>query len=295
MNEDFGYLKDEEQSRASVIIKKCLLTGTVLFSILCFVYISINAYYFVYSDNNNEIKTIKSPEEPIKVIEGAVQTEDGVTVISDLDKNVYENIVGNKKETMEKTKSSLKMPDRPVNPPSNLSSYAIKETIANNKNGNKSAQTEKSNEKIIIYDAASKTSINDSQGKSKLAKEENNAVKTDATSDKKIETKLASSGNARNQNPPATKTKIPKQASRVQLAAMNSSKSASDYWEKLDEQHPKLFSGLKPVIQEVNLGQRGMFYRLQIDGFYSQVEAEEFCLKFINQTSKTRADCIVVE
>ena len=293
MNEDFGYLKDEEQSRASVIVKKCLLAGTVLFSILCFIYISMNAYYFVYSDNNNEIKTIKSPEEPIKVVEGAIQTEDGITVISDLDKNVYENIVGNKKESLEKTRTGLKIPERPVNPAVNPSNRTKKEMLIN-KDNNKSVQLTKNNEKVIIYDAASKANINESQAKSKLSKKETDA-KIENNSEKKVEAKLTTSENIRNQNQATIKTKSPKQASRVQLAAMNSAKSASDYWEKLDEKHSKLFSGLKPVIQEVNLGQRGMFYRLQIDGFYSQIEAEEFCLKFINQTGKTKSDCIVVE
>ena len=280
MNEDFGYLKDEEQSRASVIVKKCLLAGTVLFSILCFIYISVNAYHFVYNDNNSEIKTIKSPEEPIKVIEDAVPSESDVTVISDLDKNVYENIVGNKKESMEKTKT-IKIQEKPTIPTINLSNPTKKEAAINSKGEIKNAGT--NNEKIIIYDAASKTSTNKLPGK------------TETDIDKKVETKPAISENTRNQNKAATPTKNSKRTSRVQLAAMNSTKSASDYWEKLDDQHPKLFSNLKPVIQEVNLGQRGMFYRLQVDGFYSQIEAEDFCLKFINQTGKTKADCIVVE
>ena len=277
MNEDFGYLKDEEQSRAGVIVKKCLLAGTVLFSILCFIYISVNAYHFVYNDNNSDIKTIKSPEEPIKVVEDTTPNENDVTVISDLDKNVYENIVGNKKESMEKTKT-IKMPTAPS---VNLPSATKKEALINGKNEIKTAGT--NNEKIIIYDAASKTSTNKLQDK------------TEADTNKKVEIKSATSENTRNQDKAPAPAKNSKKTSRVQLAAMNSAKSASDYWEKLDDHHPKLFSGLKPVIQEVNLGQRGMFYRLQVDGFYSQVEAEEFCLKFINQTGKTKSDCIVVE
>ena len=53
--------------------------------------------------------------------------------------------------------------------------------------------------------------------------------------------------------------------------------------------------GLKYFVQEVKLGQKGTFYRLQIGEFESQVEAENFCVKFIAQTQKTRSDCIVVE
>jgi hypothetical protein len=45
----------------------------------------------------------------------------------------------------------------------------------------------------------------------------------------------------------------------------------------------------------VSLGKRGIFYRLQIGEFFNQIEAEEFCGKYVAQTKKSRADCIVVE
>ena len=93
--------------------------------------------------------------------------------------------------------------------------------------------------------------------------------------------------------PPVKKSE--KRTIRVQLAAMSSESAAEDNWGKLNRLHSELFSGLKPFIEKVDLGKRGTFYRLQIGNFYNQVEAEDFCNKYVVRTQKTRADCIVVE
>ena len=76
---------------------------------------------------------------------------------------------------------------------------------------------------------------------------------------------------------------------------MTSVKSAEDYWVKLNEAYSRLLSSLDPYIEEVDLGKRGTFYRLQVGTFYNQIEAEEFCNKYVAKTHKTRADCIIVE
>ena len=82
---------------------------------------------------------------------------------------------------------------------------------------------------------------------------------------------------------------------RVQIAAMSSKSVAEANWQKLKTEHSKIFSKLKPFIEEINLGKKGSFYRLQVGNFFNQVEADEFCVKYINATQKNKADCIVVE
>ena len=57
----------------------------------------------------------------------------------------------------------------------------------------------------------------------------------------------------------------------------------------LSEQDAKYF------IEEADLGRRGVFYRLQIGDFFNQIDAEEFCTRFVSQAQKTRSDCIIVE
>lgn len=82
---------------------------------------------------------------------------------------------------------------------------------------------------------------------------------------------------------------------RVQIAAMTSQDSAQSYWRKISDKHPEVFDGLRPFVEEVDLGKRGIFFRLQIGNFFNQPDAENFCSRYISQTKKTRADCIVVE
>ena len=82
---------------------------------------------------------------------------------------------------------------------------------------------------------------------------------------------------------------------RVQIAAMSSKSVAEANWQKLKTEHSKIFNKLKPFIEEINLGKKDSFYRLQVGNFFNQVEADEFCAKYINATQKNKADCIVVE
>jgi hypothetical protein len=83
--------------------------------------------------------------------------------------------------------------------------------------------------------------------------------------------------------------------SRVQVAALSSKNSAVEYWSRLKKSYPSLLSNLNYFTSEVNLGKKGTFYRLQIGNFKNQVDAEEFCRKFISQSGKSKADCIIVE
>ncbi len=82
---------------------------------------------------------------------------------------------------------------------------------------------------------------------------------------------------------------------KVQIAAMTSKSAAETFYNSLDSNHHELLSGLQKYIQEVDLGKRGKFYRVQIGKFYDQIRAEKFCENYILQTSKTRSDCIIVE
>jgi hypothetical protein len=76
---------------------------------------------------------------------------------------------------------------------------------------------------------------------------------------------------------------------------MTSKSAADEQWTRLSRRYSNLFSGLKPFTEAVNLGKKGIFYRLQIGNFYNQIEAEEFCSRYVAQAGKTKADCIVVE
>jgi len=272
--EDFGYLKDEEQHKVAIIAKKALLLGSVLFSISCFVYITVNAYYFAYQDKDSNIRVIKSPAEPIKIMaEG-----EGVTV-KDIDKTIYDNIVGNRGLARENF-NNIKIIEQATAPlVKNRNPDLVREgDLRNNYNQpsekNNSAiivdqaQPIKARDEIMVYNSSQKDSMNN---------------RKDGVNDASL--KSATRNVQQNL----------RGLSRVQVAALSSRKSAVEYWSKLSRDYPSLVSHLNYFISEVNLGKKGTFYRLQIGNFRNQVDAEEFCRKFISQSGKSRADCIIVE
>ena len=92
-----------------------------------------------------------------------------------------------------------------------------------------------------------------------------------------------------------TRTINGRKMSRVQLAAMTSKDSAIRFLEITKSKYSSIFSSLDGYIQEVDLGKRGVFFRVQIGEFYDQVRAENFCKKYIAAAQKTRSDCIVID
>jgi hypothetical protein len=226
-NEDFGYMIEKERHSRFSLARKPFKIAAVLISLLCFVLITISAYYFVSHGQDEHIEIIESPTHEIKV-----RNKSDDSRIKNIDKTIYDNIVGNKKDDLnKKTINIIKAP--------------------------RTAKPTKSNK--------NRASIL-------------NAEKDDSA-------KIA----------PGNYARIRKPYSRVQLAALKSKDSAYQYWSSLRKVHPKLFFQLKYFIQRADLGKRGIFYRLQIGDFRNQIKAEEFCIKFIAKTRKSRSDCIIVE
>jgi len=91
--------------------------------------------------------------------------------------------------------------------------------------------------------------------------------------------------------PAATQTAaIPADAYRIQLAALKSEAAASEAWAKLQKQYPDLLTALQPIIEKVDLGASGVFYRIQGGPLDSRNLAQDLCGK-LNQRGQ---QCIVV-
>ncbi len=272
--EDFGYSKQQDETRNTNIIKRAFLIGATLFSVACFVYITIQAYYFVYKDQNNNIETIKAAADPLKVVENDKDNPDTIKI----DSSIYEDIFGNKKANREKeikireyTQAAIPPKEEIAKTPTN--STNLSSTTAVN-------TTNQESQKIIVYSDNNK-------------KTDRNFLNTQNT---KIEDKKEIASTPPNSTSiKAGNNKTEKKSIRVQIAALTSKNSANDYYNNLQNKYTTLFSGLKPHIEQVDLGKRGIFYRLQIGNFYDQVKAEEFCNRYVMQTKKARADCIIVE
>jgi hypothetical protein len=267
--EDFGYLK-EEKAGFPLLLKKVFLLSATLFSIACFIYITIHAYKFVYGDDNQtgEIETIKSPEEPIKVVEGEGEIKENDNNKKS-DDSIYDDIFGNKKESLAQAIPKIHLAPEP---PKKVDPFIIHEGSLANINNVKSTENKNPNQKIVVYaDKKDENPSYDLLTKNKI--EEKKEVKT-----QEIRKKTAS-----------------KNLIKVQIAALTSKGAADEYWKKLNNIDPNLFSELKLFTEKIDLGKRGIFYRVQIGNFSTQTEADEFCNNYISRTKKSRADCILVE
>jgi hypothetical protein len=276
--EDFGYRRNEEKSQLGTPTRKFFLLCAAMFSIACFIYITISAYYYVYQDKDGNVETIKSPEGPIKIIEEEVETAANGSM--KIDRSIYEDIFGSKKEKLNQANPTVQTAVAPALPPKTLvqnNRQLVKENFPNAKlpGDAKPAQAAPTAaaatvQNPVVFSAQDKKAA---ATKDLLTKSESGATAT---------------------KPSAVGTNKKRQI-RVQVAAMTSKDAAQDAWKKINHLHTDLFSGLKPVIEEVDLGKRGIFYRLQIGNFFNQIEAEEFCSKYVAKTKKNKSDCIIVE
>lgn len=218
-------------------------------------------FCFIYI-THSAVKYFSQNRGEAKIIEASV---DPIKVIAtseiqsqdslQIDSSIYEDIFGNKKKKQEEI--TIKKVIVPALPP--------KENI---KTENVEIKKDNSNQKIIIYQDQ------ETQNQPKVLLNQENAI--NKTASKNIEKKG-------------------KNYVRVQIAAMTSKQAAYKYFESIKNKNPELFYGLEDFIQEVDLGKRGIFYRVQVGNFYDQIRAESFCKKYITQTSRNKADCIIVE
>ena len=280
--EDFGYVRDENKKDLASLSKKIFLSCATLFSISCFIYITIHAYYYVYGEKNSEVETIKSPEGPIKVVE-----EDELAIRGEepkINDSIYEDIFGTNKESLAKMAPKIRISPEPAIPPKKMAAE-LGESVPNLKESDATKETQvlakKPQQPIIVYSDKPK----ENEGAKDLLTKGNVAAKAEVKNTAK---------NVSDQNldkPKAAKRRFV----RIQVAALTSKKSAEEYWQKISNSNSRLFSNLKSFTGEVNLGKKGIFYRLQIGNFSDQIAAEDFCKRYTSQLQKSKADCIVVE
>jgi hypothetical protein len=277
--EDFGYLKDDNNNN-SAIIKKAAMIGATLFSISCFIYVTISAYNFIRMDEKNRvIEMIKSPQEPIKVVEEYKYDEinnqnNGIKI----DKEIYEDIFGNKKEALAANPKHIRMQEEPASPPIIDQQFQDEEELEN-------PQDQKIENSKTSTKQTTEAKINDQSNKIIVFSQNNQQNKNDQI--------LLGQTNKRSQLNTSDQHK--KRTVRVQVAAFNSKTLSKEYWQKINHDYNNLLSGLRYYIEEADLGKKGIFYRLQIGNFINQIEAENFCNRFVLQAKKTRSDCIIVE
>jgi len=76
----------------------------------------------------------------------------------------------------------------------------------------------------------------------------------------------------------------------VQLFSLNSTDAAEKGWNRIKNRHQDLLGDMELLIKEVDLDDRGVFYRGQIVPFPNQATALDLC----SQLKARKQDCLVV-
>ena len=77
----------------------------------------------------------------------------------------------------------------------------------------------------------------------------------------------------------------------VQLISVRTPAEASKEFLRIFNKNKSIIGNREPLVKEVDLGERGMFYRVNIPGFVSLDAANEFC----NALKENGQDCLVVK
>ena len=78
---------------------------------------------------------------------------------------------------------------------------------------------------------------------------------------------------------------------RVQIAALRSEADARDYWQRASSRRPDLTADTVDYIERADLGDKGIYFRLQLGHFADQDVAKDYC----DQLIATELSCFVVE
>ena len=81
----------------------------------------------------------------------------------------------------------------------------------------------------------------------------------------------------------------PRQDYMVQLSASRSRALARGVYARLQAEHDDLLGRRDPFILRVDLGDRGIFYRVNVAGFATKAAADSFCIDL----KKRGQDCLV--
>ena len=70
---------------------------------------------------------------------------------------------------------------------------------------------------------------------------------------------------------------VPAGPVRIQLASLRTPEAAKDEWSRLKREHPELLGNLTAVAVKADLGDKGVWYRVQTQSFDNAAAAERLC------------------
>ncbi|MDR2777292.1 MAG: SPOR domain-containing protein [Rickettsiales bacterium] len=81
---------------------------------------------------------------------------------------------------------------------------------------------------------------------------------------------------------------------RVQIIALRNSQQAANYVSRTKKLYGDMLKNLNVFVDELNLGEKGMFFRVQIGRFATREAAMDFCENFLKRGADGSANCILV-
>lgn len=82
---------------------------------------------------------------------------------------------------------------------------------------------------------------------------------------------------------------------RAQLIALKNKQQAHNFVEKTKKMYGNILKNLNVSIFEIDLGEKGIFYRVQVGNFNTKSDASKFCDEYLKITIKSPTNCIVVK
>jgi cell division septation protein DedD len=76
----------------------------------------------------------------------------------------------------------------------------------------------------------------------------------------------------------------------AQVASLKSAGAADTAWNRLAARDPALFAGAQKDVQQADLGEKGVYFRVRAGYFAERAEAQRFC----DRVKSLGQDCIVV-
>ncbi len=76
----------------------------------------------------------------------------------------------------------------------------------------------------------------------------------------------------------------------LQLASVKSEQAARGEWARLQKSHAEILGDMDLKVHSADLGDRGVFYRIQTGPFPNQATAEDLCW----QLRAEKQDCLVI-
>jgi cell division septation protein DedD len=89
----------------------------------------------------------------------------------------------------------------------------------------------------------------------------------------------------------AVEEKKTSSAYKVQLGSFRSEEDVKTTWAKIKKDHPDLFKGAQLHTEKADLGEKGVFYRLQVGGIKKESDARKICQKL----NDAKQGCFVVK